>query len=275
MVMRKVEAISPPAGGKECSSFSSPFSSDLYVDDARPEGSPTGDSSLPRKTLRLIAQKFVDAVNSGLQRISTAELYELVHQSDSATKRQLLLVDSRRLDEFEAAHVMGAVHHYPTHLISSALGGRHARLQHCSSFKKCQHAASAPDSFRDADKQNSVVIVYDAMGLRAGFLARRLRRQGFQHVRVLQGSFYKWVDENRPLCCSKRIQEEEEDERREAGEKEEDTCGQLVLPQHELAAFLLPKEKRLRSGFRRNVSRQARRMFGCCCRPKDGAAASA
>lgn len=80
----------------------------------------------------------------------------------------------------------------------------------------------------DIDKldRNRLIVTYCAIGLRSGYLAKRLERQEFNNIKVLKYGYYTWANSNRPLY---------------------NKIGQTnkVMPQHVIAEpFLDPKIKK-------------------------------
>jgi len=63
-------------------------------------------------------------------------------------------------------------------------------------------ARVSPDSERPAPEgalPERRIVVYCSVGYRSGAIARRLRKQGFEHVYNLEGGLFKWANEGRPI----------------------------------------------------------------------------
>ncbi len=112
---------------------------------------------------RIVRRRF-----SEVPQISTEALAQWLASGEASP----LLLDARRPEEYEIAHLPGA-----------------QRLN--------------PDEIRgrielDAPVETPIVI-YCAVGYRSSKLARRLLKQGFTNVQNLEGAIFRWANENRPL----------------------------------------------------------------------------
>ena len=114
------------------------------------------------KTLRIVRETFPD-----VPQLSTERLGELLE-----TDANVVLLDARSPEEFEASHLRGAVR--------------------ASSFRAAQEAIK-----RRGEKP--IVVVYCSVGYRSSRLAQRLRAQGVENVFNLEGSLFKWANENRAV----------------------------------------------------------------------------
>ncbi len=104
-----------------------------------------------------------------VQQISPADLSRWLSTPDTT---QPLLLDVRTPDEFVVSHLPGA---YLT-----------------------RHAQDARQRLTDVGIDTPIVL-YCSIGYRSSGLAELLRRQGFTHVRNLEGSLFAWANEGRPL----------------------------------------------------------------------------
>lgn len=86
----------------------------------------------------------------------------------------LLIIDARRPDEYAISHIPGAVN------IHTLLARRVSRY------------------LQNVDLATPV-LTYCAAGLRSGWLASRLRSLGFKNVKTLEGAFYQWASDGRPM----------------------------------------------------------------------------
>ncbi len=102
-----------------------------------------------------------------VERISTAELAAWL---DDKTRPQPLLLDVRTGAEYRVSHLPGAQWIAP----------------------------DAPASAIREAKERSIVT-YCSVGYRSAILAERLRAAGFGQVLNLEGSIFKWANEDRPL----------------------------------------------------------------------------
>jgi len=119
-----------------------------------------------------------------------------------------LVIDARRPDEFEESHIHGAnnIHYTPPRLLSRTR--RHVVLP-------------------DWVTKDTPIITYCTVGLRSGLLAFYLHRKGYNHIRILSGGYYKWVNEDRPIY------------------RHPEELVHKVLIQHQLAGIMLRPEAKL------------------------------
>ncbi len=99
--------------------------------------------------------------------ISTDALADLL-----AASQPVLLLDNRAADEFDVSHLPGA-----------------------------RHAATAESALRvvaglPADTR---IVTYCSIGYRSAIVARALRDAGFRNTTNLDGSIFRWANEDRPL----------------------------------------------------------------------------
>jgi rhodanese-related sulfurtransferase len=85
-----------------------------------------------------------------------------------------LLLDARRPEEFQVAHLPGACRLNPDE--------------------------SAGPVELEAPK-DTPIVTYCAVGYRSSKLAQQLLEAGFTNVQNLEGSIFRWANENRPLVC--------------------------------------------------------------------------
>jgi len=81
-----------------------------------------------------------------------------------------LLLDVRTEREFDVSHLRGAARVDP------------------------EADASAVTAAKERE-----IVTYCSVGYRSAKFAQRLRRAGFTHVTNVEGSIFKWANENRPL----------------------------------------------------------------------------
>lgn len=55
-----------------------------------------------------------------------------------------------------------------------------------------------------ADVKDTPIVVYCSVGYRSARIADKLEQAGFSHVFNLEGSIFKWANENRPIFASDR-----------------------------------------------------------------------
>ncbi|MEO0812645.1 MAG: rhodanese-like domain-containing protein [Myxococcota bacterium] len=95
---------------------------------------------------------------------STEELAQAMASDDAP-----LLLDVRSLEEYRVGHLPGAIHFPP--------------------------GAEVPASLATASR----VVAYCSVGVRSANEVIRLQKLGFDHVRNLDGSIFRWAMEERPL----------------------------------------------------------------------------
>ncbi|GEM_PF-1694550 len=88
-----------------------------------------------------------------------------------ATDDGAILVDVRTAEEFQISRIPGAIH----------IDDRNKLLAFAT-----EHA-------------NESIVLYCSVGLRSSEAARFLRNHGFEKVANLEGSIFKWINEERPL----------------------------------------------------------------------------
>ncbi len=108
-----------------------------------------------------------------VKQLQTNELHSWLsgHKSES-----ILLIDARAKEEFQISHISGAKN-IPYNI---------KRLKHLTDIK--------PDS---------PIVVYCSVGYRSSILARKLHELGFKKVYNLEGSIFKWANEEKPLVHEK------------------------------------------------------------------------
>lgn len=116
-----------------------------------------------------IVQRQIDQKFPHVAKITTRELAALL--ADRRAEQPFLL-DVRTQAEFEVSHLQGAHHVEPeSDLTDVMLPAR----------------KSAP------------IVTYCAVGYRSAGFAEKLQTAGFTNVRNLDGSIFRWANENRPL----------------------------------------------------------------------------
>jgi rhodanese-related sulfurtransferase len=108
-----------------------------------------------------IRQEFPD-----VPRISTNELAARL----SNGKERPVLLDVRTKAEFEVSHLSGA-----------------------------QRVEPGADPKTISIPKDKAVITYCSVGYRSAVFANKLRGAGYRHVENLEGSIFRWANENRPL----------------------------------------------------------------------------
>jgi len=112
-------------------------------------------------------RKIVRASFPDVPQMSTEALAESIQES----AQELLLIDVRPPEEYRISHLPGA-----------------ANLQ------------TAEEIIRAIDeKKPSTTILYCAVGYRSSNLAKNVIQRGIGNVCNLDGSIFKWANENRPL----------------------------------------------------------------------------
>lgn len=100
-------------------------------------------------------------------RMQTAELAELLNK---ANDQKPLLLDVRTKAEFDVSHFAGAT-----------------RIEPGADVTKLDLPKDKP------------IVTYCSVGYRSAALAKKLRDAGYTHVTNLEGSIFRWANENRPL----------------------------------------------------------------------------
>ena len=117
-----------------------------------------------QEVIKNIHNKFPD-----VRHTSTDELYSWLAESKGGS---VILVDAREKEEFQVSHIPGARH-----------------IPYNENF---------PNSLVNLD-QDSLIVVYCSVGYRSSILASKLQGLGFTKVYNLEGSIFKWANEERPL----------------------------------------------------------------------------
>eukprot|EP00088_Acartia_fossae_P003393 TRINITY_DN11421_c0_g1_i1.p2 TRINITY_DN11421_c0_g1~~TRINITY_DN11421_c0_g1_i1.p2 ORF type:complete len:173 (-),score=35.08 TRINITY_DN11421_c0_g1_i1:1378-1857(-) len=122
-----------------------------------------------------VSRKFPNVDN-----ISTAELEQKL-QSTSENQPKILIIDSRKEEEFSVSRLEKAKHF---HFLASD--------QELKKF------------IQDNTEENSTstdIICYCSLGYRSSVLADRINKLELDKVKAynLEGSIFKWANENRPL----------------------------------------------------------------------------
>ncbi len=100
-------------------------------------------------------------------RLQTSELAEMLNK---AQQEKPSLLDVRTKAEFEVSHLAGATRVEPDSDVST-LGLR----------------------------KDKPIVTYCSVGYRSAAMAKKLRAAGYRHVANLEGSIFRWANENRPL----------------------------------------------------------------------------
>lgn len=123
--------------------------------------SPTREE-LWSETLRTVREHFPH-----VHQLSTDDLAKMLESRSDIT-----ILDTRELEEFEVSHIEGAF--------------------------LAQNARAAIELLEDQDLDDPVVV-YCSVGYRSSRIAAILSRRGFSNVFNLEGSLFKWANENRPI----------------------------------------------------------------------------
>ncbi|MDQ6862017.1 MAG: rhodanese-like domain-containing protein [Verrucomicrobiota bacterium] len=100
-------------------------------------------------------------------RISTAELANWLNDTSRAAP---LLLDTRTRAEYEVSHLPGAV-----------------------------YAGMDADYILPDEPRDRPIVTYCSVGYRSAKFARQLQSIGYTNVRNLEGSIFKWANEERPV----------------------------------------------------------------------------
>ncbi len=128
----------------------------------------TVSEKLWEDTLSMVREDF-----PRVQQISTDELAAVLEERTDFT-----LLDTREAEEYEVSHIQGAV---------LAEGVRDA-------LKALQDK-----------RREDLVIVYCSVGYRSSNIANKLARRGFTNVVNVEGSLFKWANENRPVFSGDKV----------------------------------------------------------------------
>lgn len=82
-----------------------------------------------------------------------------------------IIIDARAPEEFAVSHLPGALHAQNREQVEALTAG----------------------------EKNRDLVLYCSVGYRSSILAERLAESGFQNVRNLEGSIFRWANEGRPL----------------------------------------------------------------------------
>ena len=99
-------------------------------------------------------------------RMQTAELADMLKSKEPKP----LLLDVRTKSEFEVSHLAGATRIEP-----------------------------GADVSKLALPKDKPIVTYCSVGYRSAAMAKKLRDAGYGHVTNLEGSIFRWANENRPL----------------------------------------------------------------------------
>lgn len=127
------------------------------------DGSPAPEAELEAMT-RKVAKKFNE-----VRQLSTADLAAWLADPE---RKPPQLLDAREPAEFAVSHLPGAIRVAPD--------------------------AAAEQVLSKIDKTRPVVV-YCSVGYRSSALARRLIQAGHAQTMNLEGSIFKWANEDRPL----------------------------------------------------------------------------
>lgn len=100
-------------------------------------------------------------------RMQTSELADLL---DKSKGQRPLLLDVRTKAEFDVSHLAGAT-----------------RVEPGADVSKLTLPKDKP------------IVTYCSVGYRSAAMAKKLRDHGYTHVTNLEGSIFRWANENRPL----------------------------------------------------------------------------
>lgn len=113
-------------------------------------------------TLTMVRQDF-----PRVQHISTEELAKMLDAHSDIS-----LLDTREPEEYEISHLKGAV--------------------------LAEDVGDALDALENRNRDD-LVVVYCSVGYRSSNIANKLARRGFSNVVNVEGSLFKWANENRPI----------------------------------------------------------------------------
>ncbi len=108
-----------------------------------------------------------------VKQLRTDELYSWLTDPDS---KPVIIIDARAKEEFHVSHITGAMN----------IPYDKDPLKHFTCIN--------PDS---------PIVVYCSVGYRSSILAGKLQDMGFTKVYNLEGSIFKWANEDRPLVQGK------------------------------------------------------------------------
>ncbi len=114
------------------------------------------------ETLNLVREDF-----PRVRHISTDELADLIEQ-----QANMSLLDIREPEEYQVSHIKGAV--------------------------LARDVGDAIDVLKNKDRE-ALVVVYCSVGYRSSNIANKLARRGYTNVFNVEGSLFKWANENRPI----------------------------------------------------------------------------
>lgn len=112
---------------------------------------------------RLIRRRF-----PGVPQIGPEELAQRLKRPE----QELVLLDVREREEYEVSHLPGARHVDPDTSISK---------------------------LETMLPKNTPIVTYCSVGYRSSALAKRLSEAGYKDVQNLEGSIFRWANEDRPL----------------------------------------------------------------------------
>jgi len=116
-----------------------------------------------------VVQRQIDHEFPRVPKINTGELATLL--ADPSAKKPML-IDVRTKAEFEVSHLAGA--------------------------RRVEPQSRVGDANVPAEK-STPIVTYCAVGYRSAAFAENLRRAGYTNVRNLEGSIFRWANEDRPL----------------------------------------------------------------------------
>ncbi len=108
-----------------------------------------------------------------VQHISTDELAAVLEEHTDFT-----LLDTREPEEYEVSHIQGAL--------------------------LAEGVRDALKALKDKSRED-LVIVYCSVGYRSSSIAKKLTRRGFKNVVNVEGSLFKWANENRPVFSGEKV----------------------------------------------------------------------
>jgi rhodanese-related sulfurtransferase len=117
-----------------------------------------------QEVIKNIRNEFPD-----VRHTSTDELNSWLADSRGGS---VILVDARDKEEFQVSHIPGA--------------------------RNIPYNENPSNSLMNLN-QDSLIVVYCSVGYRSSILAKKLRGLGFTRVYNLEGSIFKWANEERPL----------------------------------------------------------------------------
>jgi rhodanese-related sulfurtransferase len=148
----------------------------LHSPGAKPRDELKDTGSLPGRIFRSGSTWVCHSFNSTFlypqnKYITVEELLDMMDNKENPP----LLIDCRRDTEYEESHIQGAIN---------------------------MHKPKNFDSLKRFPK-DKLIVTYCAVGLRSGYVAKRLRDEGYTNIYTLKGAFYRWANMDLPMVDDK------------------------------------------------------------------------